>query len=246
MEFLRRCLDDPEAAPCGRCDTCAGPAYGSTVSPEALAAARTFLGRPGVQIEPRKMWPTGLAAVGVPLSGKFPAAEQTFPGRAVGRLSDLGWGSTLRGLLADGAPDAPPPADLLAVVVEVLKDWSHGGDPWPARPAAVVAVGSRRRPRLVATVAEHVSRVGRLPFLGTVTGGPEPGQSRANSAQRVKALHDTFTVPDALADELRDLSGPVLLVDDLVDSGWTMAIVARQLLQAGAPGVLPLALALSA
>jgi ATP-dependent DNA helicase RecQ len=38
----------------------------------------------------------------------------------------------------------------------------------------------------------------------------------------------------------------VLLVDDLVDSGWTMAIVARLLRQTGAPDVLPLALAVSA
>jgi ATP-dependent DNA helicase RecQ len=37
----------------------------------------------------------------------------------------------------------------------------------------------------------------------------------------------------------------VLLVDDYVDSGWTMALVARELRQAGASGVLPLALALA-
>lgn len=246
MEFLRHCLDDPEAGPCGRCDNCAGPAYDAQVSAAALAAAHTFLGRPGVQLEPRKMWPTGLAAVGVPLSGKIPPGEQTEPGRAVGRLSDLGWGTTLRSLLAEGAPDTPPPADLLAVVVEVLKDWSHGAERWSARPAGVVAVGSRTRPGLVRAVAEHVSTVGRLPFLGTVAGGPPAGLPRANSAQRVKALHGSFTVPDELGERLADLPGPVLLVDDLVDSGWTMAVVARQLRQAGASGVLPFALGLAA
>jgi ATP-dependent DNA helicase RecQ len=41
------------------------------------------------------------------------------------------------------------------------------------------------------------------------------------------------------------LDGPVLLVDDLVDSGWTMTIAARELRLAGAPGVLPLALAVA-
>jgi ATP-dependent DNA helicase RecQ len=41
------------------------------------------------------------------------------------------------------------------------------------------------------------------------------------------------------------LPGPVLLIDDFVDSGWTMTVVARMLRQAGAPAVLPLALALA-
>jgi ATP-dependent DNA helicase RecQ len=37
----------------------------------------------------------------------------------------------------------------------------------------------------------------------------------------------------------------VLLVDDLVDSGWTLTMVARLLRQAGAPAVYPFALAVT-
>ena len=245
MEFLRRCLDDEGAAPCGRCDRCAAPPFTADVSPAALDAASTFLGRPGVVVEPRRMWPTGLAAVGVPLSGRIAPGEQALPGRAVGRLTDLGWGSRLRDLLAPDAPDAPAPDALLAAVVEVLAGWARGDDPWPRRPAGVAAVASRRRPRLVASVAAHVAEVGRLPLLGTVdrVGPPAPGE--VNSAQRVRALHDAFAVPPALAAELTDLDGPVLLVDDLTDSGWTMALVARQLRRAGADAVLPLTLAVT-
>ncbi|MGH3681971.1 MAG: RecQ family ATP-dependent DNA helicase, partial [Natronosporangium sp.] len=76
MEFLRRCLDDPEAGRCGRCDRCTGTPVSDAVSEPALAAAQAFLGRPGVPVAPRKMWPTGLAAAGVPLSGRIPAGEQ--------------------------------------------------------------------------------------------------------------------------------------------------------------------------
>ena len=65
MEFLRRQLDDEEAAPCGRCDNCAGARFTTEVSAASLDAARGELGRPGVEVEPRRMWPTGLAAVGV-------------------------------------------------------------------------------------------------------------------------------------------------------------------------------------
>ncbi|MCF0097422.1 hypothetical protein B0E54_06298 [Micromonospora sp. MH99] len=89
--------------------------------------------------------------------------------------------------------------------------------------------------------------MGRLPLLGAVTPtGPDgPGGPRGNSAQRVRALHDAFAVPADLADALAALEGPVLLVDDLVDSGWTMTMVTRALRRAGASDVLPLALAVA-
>ncbi|MEO3771576.1 DEAD/DEAH box helicase [Micromonospora sp. B9E7] len=247
MRYLRERLDDTGAVDCGRCDRCADPLFAADVSTAALAAAQTFLGRPGVEIAPKKLWPTGLDAVGVPLKGRIAPAEQALPGRAVGRLSDLGWGGRLRDLVGPEAPDAPVSDDVAAAVVEVLKAWAHGDDPWPRRPAAVVAVGSRRRPRLVGSLAERIAAVGRLPLLGQVTpaGAGGPGGPRGNSAQRVRALHDTFTVPTDLADTLAGLDGPVLLVDDLIDSGWTMTLVARALRRAGAPDVLPLALAVA-
>ncbi|MEU4693125.1 RecQ family ATP-dependent DNA helicase [Actinoplanes sp. NPDC023714] len=248
MEFLRRCLDDPEAAPCGRCDNCAGPLFDTEISSAAMAAADAFLGRPGAEIAPKKMWPTGLAAVGVGLKGKIPPAEQIEPGRAVGRLSDLGWGSRLRGVAGPESADAPIPDDLAAAVVEVLKSWAHGDDAWRQRPAAVVAVPSQRHPQLVHSLAEHIATVGRLPFLGTLTTDHAGETSaRGNSAQRVRALHDAFAVPAGLAAELAGgaAGGPVLLVDDLVDSGWTMTLAGRALRRAGAEAVLPLALAVA-
>jgi len=247
MEFLRRCLDDPEAHPCGRCDNCADPLFAAEISNAALAAAQAFLGRPGMEISPKKLWPTGMESVGVPLKGRIAPAEQIAPGRAVGRLSDLGWGSRLRPLVAPDAADSTVPADVAAAVVEVLKAWAHGDDRWAQRPAAVVAVGSQHRPELVRSVAAHIVSVGRLPFLGTLTSthDAEPGP-RGNSAQRVRDLHAAFHVPPDLAAALSTLDGPILLVDDLVDSGWTMVLAGRALRRAGASAVLPLALAVAA
>jgi ATP-dependent DNA helicase RecQ len=246
MEFLRRCLDDPEAKPCGRCDNCTAPLFDAEVSPGSLAAANAFLGRPGVEIAPKKLWPTGMDAVGVPLKGKIPPAEQIQPGRAVGRLSDLGWGTRLRALVAPDAADGPIPDDLAAAVVEVLKSWAHGDDKWQQRPSAIVSVGSHRRPELMHSLAAHIAKVGRLPLLGALTSSHTGDAGpRGNSAQRVRALHDAFHVPLELATSLPELDGPVLLVDDLVDSGWTMVLAGRAVRRAGAPGVLPLALAVA-
>ncbi|QMU72211.1 RecQ family ATP-dependent DNA helicase [Streptacidiphilus sp. P02-A3a] len=252
MEFLRRQLDDEQAGPCGRCDNCTGEGHSAGASAEALTAARAALGRPGIEIEPRRQWPTALAAAGVDLKGRIPPTEQAAPGRALGRLSDIGWGTRLRTLLAPDAPDAPVPAEVLDAVVAVLADWARGPGGWaggdadaPARPAGVVTVASRTRPQLVESLGAGIARVGRLPLLGRVeyTSGEPARGSRSNGAQRLRGLHGAFAVPEALATALSAAEGPVLLVDDSVDSGWTIAVTARLLRRAGARGVLPLVLA---
>ncbi|MEU1279985.1 RecQ family ATP-dependent DNA helicase [Streptomyces sp. NPDC005805] len=254
MEFLRLRLDDEEAAPCGRCDNCAGARFSDKVSAAALDAARGELGRPGVDLEPRKMWPTGLAAVGINLKGRIPEGEQSFPGRALGRLSDIGWGNRLRPMVAPQAPDGPVPDDMLGAVVTVLSDWARGPGGWasgaadaPPRPAGVVTVASRSRPALVGSLGERIAEVGRMPLLGSLDYVPESADahvSRTNSAQRVRALHEAFTVPPGLQEALARAEGPVLLVDDYADTGWTLAVASRLLVRAGAKGVFPLVLAI--
>jgi ATP-dependent DNA helicase RecQ len=251
MEFLQRQLDDEAAKPCGRCDNCAGPRFTEGMSEEALDAARVDLGRAGVEVEPRRMWPTGLPAIGVDLKGRIPVGEQAAPGRALGRLSDIGWGNRLRPMLAPQAPDGPVPDDVAKAVVGVLADWAKGPGGWAPgvpdpqpRPVGVVTVASRTRPRLIHSLGARIAEVGRLPLLGSVeyTGDVYPGP-RSNSAQRLKALDGALTVPPALASVLAEAQGPVLLVDDYTETGWTLAVAARMLRRSGAQGVLPLVLA---
>ncbi|MBT2363829.1 RecQ family ATP-dependent DNA helicase [Streptomyces sp. ISL-10] len=253
MEFLRTTLDDEEASRCGRCDNCSGARFSDKVSEAALDAARGELGRPGVDLEPRKMWPTGLAAVGVSLKGRIPEGEQAFTGRALGRLSDIGWGNRLRPMVSPQAPDTPVPDDMASAVVSVLADWARGPGGWasgsddaPPRPAGVVTVASRSRPVLIGSLAGRIAEVGRMPLLGSVEYAPEALESRfsrTNSAQRVRALHEAFVVPPQLAEAIEGVDGPVLLIDDCSDSGWTLAVAARLLRRAGAKGVFPLVLA---
>ncbi|MFE7173124.1 RecQ family ATP-dependent DNA helicase [Streptomyces sp. NPDC057616] len=253
MEFLRRQLDDEGARPCGRCDNCAGSWADSSVSPETLTAATKELDRPGVEIEPRRMWPTGMPALGVELKGRIPAGEQCSTGRALGRLSDIGWGNRLRPLLAENAPDAPVPSDVLQAAVAVLADWARSPGGWApdvadamARPVGIVAVPSLTRPQLVGSLAQGIATVGRLPLLGALTyTGPGGAHAvrRSNSAQRLRALSDAFTVSEELRAALAGSPGPVLLVDDYTDSGWTLAVAGRLLRRAGSGQVLPLVLA---
>jgi len=243
LEFLRQQLDDPHAAPCGRCDNCTGNRWSTDVSEQAVAASRAELSRPGVVVEPRRMWPTGLAAIGLDLSGKISPAEQAEAGRAIGRLSDIGWGPRLRTLLDDATPDAPVTDELVAAFVDVLKEWD-----WERRPTSVITVPSRRRPALITSAAERLAQIGRLEWLGALTSsiGFDRDASRTNSAQRVRALHGTLGVDARQRAALHEGEHVVLLLDDLVDSGWTMALAARELRHAGAAAVLPLAFATQA
>ncbi|MFF8940084.1 RecQ family ATP-dependent DNA helicase [Streptomyces paradoxus] len=251
MEFLQRQLDDEAAKPCGRCDNCAGPRFTADTSGEALDAARVDLGRAGVEVEPRRMWPTGLPAIGVDLKGRIPAGEQAASGRALGRLSDIGWGNRLRPMFAPQAPDGPVPDDVAKAVVDVLADWARGPGGWAPgapeagpRPAGVVTVASRTRPQLIGSLGARIAEIGRLPLLGSIeyTGDAHSG-SRSNSAQRLKALDGALAVPPTLASALAEAQGPVLLVDDYTETGWTLAVAARMLRRSGAQGVLPLVLA---
>ncbi|HKT55710.1 MAG TPA: RecQ family ATP-dependent DNA helicase [Microbacterium sp.] len=238
MAFLQSALDDDTAAPCGRCDACAGAWYPTEVRAEEGAAADAVLDRVGVPIEPRRLWPSGVARLGVTVSGRIAADEQPAEGRALARLTDLGWGGTLRRLFAEGATDAPITPELLAGCVRVLAGWG-----WERRPVAVAAVPSRTRPQLVASLARGIAEVGRLEYLGelgSADGGPT-GRSGGNSAFRLAGVWDAFT-----AAHLAMPDGPVLLVDDIADSRWTLTVAARELRRAGAPEVLPFTLALRA
>ena len=241
MEFLRRELDDPAAKACGRCDNCTGQPWPVEVPEASASAARERLARPGVEIEPRKMWPSGMKDLGVDASGKIPAGRTAEPGRALGRLTDVGWGATLRALLAEGAPDEPVTAPLADAVVKVLASWD-----WAERPAAVVTMPSRTRPLLVGSLGQRIAAIGRLTYLGALGyATPDgPGPRRHNSAQRLASLWRAIVVPDDLREALRRPTGRPGTArrrpgrHRLDDDGRRGAAARRR-----RPAVLPLALA---
>ena len=248
MEFLTAALDDPHARPCGHCDTCTRPWYPTGVTAKAQVAAQSALERVGVVLEPRTQWPPGLDRFtgvmgGEVVKGRIPLVERVEPGRVVARLTDLGHGNALRELFAsdaDGKPvDAEVPPRLAGACLQVLREWD-----WDERPAAVAWVPGLSRPRLVAALGEGLARAGRLHVLGSL--GLAPGVAplpRANSTFRVRDLWTRFHVTPQQEAVLSGLPGPVLLVDDLVDSRWTMTVAGRLLKRAGARAVLPFALA---
>jgi len=232
MRFLRDQLDDPGAADCGRCDNCGGLALAAEISAAAVEEAEARLSRPGVVVEPRKMWPTALANLGVDLRGKIGEAAQE--GRAVARLTDLGYGNALRELFAPATPDGPVPDPLARAVVAVLGDWRPPVD-------GIVVVESATHPTLTADLADGLSRFLKVPVVGRyaiVDPDVAPGQGAANSAQRIAAVGRRFDLQAEVEEGSR-----ILLVDDRVGTGWTLTLAARAIRSAGAAEVRPLVLA---
>jgi ATP-dependent DNA helicase RecQ len=178
--------------------------------------------------------------LGIDASGKIPPKLVAEQGRALGRLTDIGWGATLRTLLSEQTPDAPVSDAVTDAIVKVLAAWG-----WQDRPTGIVTLPSRSRPALLGSLGQRIAAIGRLPYLGSLEykSFPRTDSGFHNSAQRLAAVWDAFAVPDALRDSLSAQDGPVLVVDDRVDSGWTMTVAAKILREAGAPAVLPLVLA---
>lgn len=137
---------------------CAGPGSIQSLPDAAVVAARQALDRPGVLLEPRAQWPSGISGSVFRWSGQG-IADKPEPGRVLGRLTDLGTGQRLRTLLE--RTDAPIPDDVLRACILVLKEWD-----WAVRPVAVAAVPSRRHPQLVASLAEGLPALGVDATLG--------------------------------------------------------------------------------
>lgn len=237
MRFLSETLDDPYAQDCGRCDNCVGTQHQLEISDRARGQAHSVLSRAGVPIAPRRMWPTGMANLGVDLKGKI--TLQAEEGRALARMTDLGWGSTLRALQDPNTADAPVSEAIVKAVVEVLAQWN-----WEQRPMAVVSMPSPHRPQLVGSMAQSIAQIGQLPYLGELVWDGPVTTPATNSAFRLAQVVERYSVPEPVRQELSAAAatGPVLLVDDFANTKWSLTVATLKLRQAGASGVLPLTL----
>jgi ATP-dependent DNA helicase RecQ len=227
MAFLRRQLDDPDAAPCGRCQRCTGHGPPTTVGGELVAAAVGFLRDQDVTLPPRRQWPAGAPVA----TRTIPEARRAEVGRALGEATDAGWGPLLTDLIIR---DQPLPDQVVGGLARLLGRWE-----WEQPPTWVTFVPSRTRPTLVRDLADQAARllgVSVHAVVQRVLPRARPQAELANSFHQYRNAHDAFAVSGTVP------RGPVLLVDDVRGSGWTLTTVSGQLRDAGAGPVHPLAL----
>ncbi|QRR01448.1 RecQ family ATP-dependent DNA helicase [Dyadobacter sandarakinus] len=203
----------------------------STVNSKLVTAAISFLKRSDLPIEPRKQWPTGgLSGYGV--SGKINPFYQTQNGKALCIWGDAGWGK----LVKEGKYYTKRFDDeLVKACVDLILRWK----PTPA-PVWVTCIPSTRHPELVPDFAARIANELKLPFKPVLIKTDErPAQkAMANSTQQAKNLDGSLAINDQSIP-----NGPVLLIDDMVDSRWTLTVAAWLLRLKGSGEVWPLALA---
>ena len=229
MEFLIRALDgDPGTyrAP----NIASLPAtFDDGLAREAVA----FLRRTSLPLEPRRQWPTG----GLPhmnVTGRIAPDRQAQPGRVLCMWGDAGWGSLVR---QGKSHDGQFADQLVEVCAAMVRSWA----PQPA-PAWVTCIPSRRHPNLVPDFARRLAGALNLPFHPVLEKTDDrPAQKQMeNSSQQARNVDGSLRIQGNVP------TGAVLLMDDMVDSRWTMTVAAYLLLSNGSGPVHPLALASTA
>ena len=234
MEYLRRSLDDPEAEPCGKCANCVGEALVKTVPERApVIAAAQFLRHSEFALKPKVQ----VAANAFPIygfRGNLRPELRAQEGRVLSRWADAAWGS----LVEEGKHAGQFRDELVDAMVEMIRQrWK----PEP-QPEWVTCVPSLKHPDLVPEFAKKLAAKLGLPFISVVSKvqDNDPQKLQNNRFHQCSNLDGVFSVEENVP------KTPVLLVDDVVDSGWTMTILAALLKQQGSGNVYPAALASSA
>jgi len=235
MRFLTNALDDKESAPCGKCSVCrGGKVVTDKYKPETFKAAQIFMRQLEIPLLPRKRLTVSAAAAMGLEKTSMPNELRLSPGRVLCRWGDPSLGELIRvGKYTNGRFDDR----LIAETVEMIRERWH---PDPA-PEWGCAVPSLRTPGLVPDFAERLCKALEIPYIRCLKKIKETRQQKTmqNSVHQAANLLGAFQV-----DEIPSLRGkPVLLIDDLVDSGWTLTIAGMLLLKQGSGPVYPFALA---
>jgi ATP-dependent DNA helicase RecQ len=236
MQFLARELDENDAPVCGRCAVCRdAPLVAETFPADLAEQAARFLRRIHHPIQSRKLWPKE-AFKTYAFAGRIGADLSHEEGRVLAIWGDGAWGQLVReGKYPRSQGIARFDDRLIAAVLEMI----HGWNPQP-RPEWVTCVPSLERNSLVPDFAMRLARELSLPFHGALRKirFTPPQKLMQNSFQQARNLDGAFAV-----DRHADFPKPVLLVDDMFDSGWTFTVCAALLRQAGSGPVFPIALA---
>ena len=231
--FLAAELDADDLDPCGKCAVCVGePLLPHEVGAGLLNRALEYLRRLDLPIACRKQWPTDALAEAHGWTGLIAHDVRCAEGRALCRWGDPGWGDLVR----DGKKSGRFDDALVDAAASLIRErWNP--EPFPTW---VTCVPSLRHDALVPDFAARLARALGLPFSSCIkkTKETEPQKGMNYSWNQARNLAGAFMV-----DPAEVLEGPVLLVDDMVDSKWTFTITGALLQEAGAEMVYPFALA---
>ena len=240
MAFLADALDDANPTACGRCAVCLGhPVLSTAVQRTTLIEAQRFVRHSEMLLELKKQWdmdalPNYRAAFGW-AKQNIPQHLRGEDGRVLSRWGEPVWGD----LVAQGKAQRHFDDELVAAAVDLIRNR------WPEVSAVrwVTCIPSTRHPTLVADFAARLACALGLPFLPVIAKSreTEPQKNMENRFHQCHNLDEAFEVHVQPGTE-----AAVLLVDDVVDSAWTLTLASALLLQSGTTTVFPFALATTA
>ena len=229
MKMVAEELDDPYAQACGKCANCQEPFFPYNIDYKLVKEAILFLRRCYLRIQARKQWPV-IGAGG--FKGRISAEQINQEGRALCRYGDAGWGTLVR----TGKYESRIFSDeLVEAAIELIKNhWQ----PQP-EPEWVTAIPSLRHPNLVPNLARRIADKLGIPYYQVLSKvkATEEQKKMENSSQQANNVINAFEVIGDCPE------GPVLLIDDMVDSRWTLTVCGVLLQEAGSGPVFPFALA---
>lgn len=231
MQFLVRELDDRSAARCGKCVNCRGQGLPTQPPEELEKAALAFLSGDAFHIVPRQRWPGAPGFEGQ--RGMIAEELRTSPGRALCHWGDPDLGKLVRTAKWQTGKFSERLVEAAAELIR--QQWC----PQPP-PLWVTCVPSQRHPTLVPDFARRLAEALGISFVECIRQIKEtaPQKTQQNTSHQAHNLEHSFEVDRRLTRH-----EPVLLVDDMVDSRWTMTVLGAKLRQAGSGPVYPFALA---
>ena len=237
MQFLAQALDDATGVACGRCAVCLGrPVVPETIQRATHIAAQRFVRHSEMPLELKKQWDIEALAQ---YQAQFGWSKQNIPlalrgeeGRVLSRWGEPVWGE----LVARGKAHGRFDDELVAASADLIRHrWVQ------ANPIAwVTCIPSIRHPNLVPDFAQRLAVALGVPFRPVIQKfrETEPQKSMENRFHQCHNLDGAFTMhPDVGTEKA------VLLVDDVVDSAWTLTLATALLRQTGTSAVYPFALA---
>lgn len=227
MDFLVRALD-------GELDSVQGrklPLRPTSVDPILVKRADAFLKHQEHPIKPRETWPAG-ATPEHWKNNEIAAEYRAEQGRALSLWLDGGYGDWVK---QDKYYDKHFRDDLVQACVAMCSRW----DPKPT-PKWVTCIPSQQRSEALGEFAKRLAAALKLPFetvFRRKNDRPEQ-KTMANSAHKARNVIGAFEVFK------EPMPTSVLLIDDVVDSRWTLTVAAELLRKRGSGPVWPLALAM--
>jgi ATP-dependent DNA helicase RecQ len=227
--FIDEQLDGQMSEPCGRCANCTGNFYPQTVTDQSLIdEAVKHYQSSGIETISNRVY-RYLESGG---REKIPPENQLETGRSLSVYEEPGWGTAVReGKYETGQFEE----SLVTGAVDMIENkW----DPSPA-PTWITYVPSESNEGLVADYASRLADELGLEIVDCVQKVDDtvPQKELSGSAEKCDNVRGAFEITDDVR------SGPVLLIDDIVASRWTLTEVGRQLSKSGSGSVYPFALA---